>query len=242
MSERVQRENPRPPNAPARGGQRPRLASRVRDPDGKPPEYHVRLAPGWRQDPAEVAAIEERTAAARTAGLSETLERVGLEWTPDAGLPAVPDRLVLSQADDDAVLLDVLARVSRSSLDAHTRAALRHEDEAAVAARDLVDLGSYPGPRGWWRLAHSPGGDLVGAVFPSRNYENAIIAYVGVVPEQRGHGYARDLLVAGTRLLADTGEPRVRADTDLGNAPMRAAFEAVGYRPWLHRLVLSAPG
>jgi RimJ/RimL family protein N-acetyltransferase len=50
-----------------------------------------------------------------------------------------------------------------------------------------------------------------------------------VVPAHRGHGYIHDVLAAGTSLLAAQDVPRIRAATDVGNAPMAAAFGLAGY-------------
>jgi RimJ/RimL family protein N-acetyltransferase len=58
--------------------------------------------------------------------------------------------------------------------------------------------------------------------------------YVGVVPEMRGRGYVDDLLAAGTATLLDARaeggtEKPLRADTDVANAPMAAAFGRAGW-------------
>ena len=50
----------------------------------------------------------------------------------------------------------------------------------------------------------------------------------------RGRGYVDDLLAAGTATLLDARErdgfeKPLRADTDVSNAPMAAAFERVGW-------------
>jgi RimJ/RimL family protein N-acetyltransferase len=55
------------------------------------------------------------------------------------------------------------------------------------------------------------------------------VAFIGVVPEQRGHGYAFDLLVEATHLLVEQGVDRIVAGTDQGNFPMAATFAKAGY-------------
>jgi RimJ/RimL family protein N-acetyltransferase len=60
------------------------------------------------------------------------------------------------------------------------------------------------------------------------------VFYVGVVPEMRGRGYVDDLLAAGTATLLearrmDGDEKPLRADTDVANTPMAAAFERAGW-------------
>jgi RimJ/RimL family protein N-acetyltransferase len=68
-----------------------------------------------------------------------------------------------------------------------------------------------------------------------------MVGFVGVDPAHRGHGYAPALLVAVTSRLEAAGAERVRADTDFTNAPMIAAFERAGWRPWATRMVLHRP-
>jgi RimJ/RimL family protein N-acetyltransferase len=62
-----------------------------------------------------------------------------------------------------------------------------------------------------------------------------------VLPEYRGRGYVDEILAEVTRILAiEAGATAIHADTDLGNQPMAAAFERLGYRNFGRRLVLSA--
>ena len=49
------------------------------------------------------------------------------------------------------------------------------------------------------------------------------------MPEQRGHGYACDLLAECTHFLVEQGAEFVTAATDQGNFPMAANFAEVGY-------------
>jgi RimJ/RimL family protein N-acetyltransferase len=95
-----------------------------------------------------------------------------------------------------------------------------------------------PSPRQWWRLAYTPGGDLVGLAAPCRNYQGPVIGYIAVVPEQRGRGYAYDLLAEATRLLVAEGADRIVAATDATNTPMAAAFARAGYPIAEHRIDL----
>lgn len=211
--------------------------------DGGLVEYHLFLPPGWRDQPDVERPASVRLAAAEQAGLRPFVERLRFEWRPPSGDAAAgPDhsrRLVLSPVPDDPELLAVLERVAEGTLDAYTR---RDVDRTGVAsaAREQLDVMDWmPAPRDWWRLAHTPGGDLAGIVMPSRNYEVAVIGYLAVVPEQRGHGYAGELLAWATGFLATQGEDRIVADTDTGNHPMAAAFVAAGYELIGQRIVLA---
>ena len=98
------------------------------------------------------------------------------------------------------------------------------------------------GDRSWWRVAQTPAGELAGFGIPSQNTDVPVVGYLGVLPEHRGHRYADDILAGITRLLvAEASATVIRADTDLANRPMAAAFERAGYRNFARRLVLSAP-
>ncbi len=75
-----------------------------------------------------------------------------------------------------------------------------------------------------------PGGEPIGFVIPARNnYHPIINGYIGVLPANRGNGYIDDLLAEGTRILAWHDVPRIRASTDLANAPIARAFQRAGY-------------
>ena len=48
-------------------------------------------------------------------------------------------------------------------------------------------------------------------------------------PSTRGNGYADDLVLEASHLLAEGGATEIEAATDAGNAPMAAAFARCGY-------------
>jgi RimJ/RimL family protein N-acetyltransferase len=204
-------------------------------------EYSLRLPTGWRGSPTISQAARSRIAAAQAAGLILLVERYGYRWTPACGLPAQPGRLAFRPEPDDAAILDVFRRVHHGSLDAHVRRAIAASGLDAAAWADLDILRRMPGPREWWRLAYTPGGELAGLTVPCRNYTDPIIGYIAVVPEQRGHGYAYDLLAEATRLLAAEGSDRIIADTDITNTPMAAAFTKAGYPITQHRIDFVQP-
>ena len=57
-----------------------------------------------------------------------------------------------------------------------------------------------------------------------------------MLPAFRGKGYVDDVLAEGTRILAAQGVPRIRAATDVGNAPMAKAFARAGYATFERQL------
>ena len=192
-------------------------------------EYSLMLPTGWREDPAVRQHAQSRIDAAMTAGLSPLVERYRYRWTPDCGVPQRPGRLEFRPEVDDAAILDVFRRIHQGSLDAHARRTIAGSGLDAAAQESLDYLRWKPSPREWWRLAYTPAGELVGLSVPSRNYGDPVIGYIAVLPEHRGHGYAYDLLVEATHLLADEGADRIVAGTDQTNFPMAAAFAKAGY-------------
>src|ERR1700760_4771132 len=116
------------------------------------------------------------------------------------------------------------------------------------ARGDLEFYRSCPGERAWWRLADTASasdrasGAVAGFAIPSATLYHRNVGYLGVVPEQRGHGYVDDLLAEITRGHAADGADRIIATPDLANAPMAAAFDRAGYRVTETRLVFQALG
>jgi ribosomal protein S18 acetylase RimI-like enzyme len=201
-------------------------------------EYVLAVPPGWRDDPVVRAAAETRIDVARRAGMKPVVERLRYTWTPRAGLPERPGRLGFRAEPDDDRILDVLYRVQQGSLDAHKVADLKRMGPVEAAKAELEDLYWYPGPREWWKLAYTPMGELVGITVPSKNYGGAVVGYIGVVPEQRGHGYAYDLLVECTHLLVAEGLTNIHGETDATNLPMAANFAKARYPITQERIFL----
>lgn len=192
-------------------------------------EYSITLPNGWRQDPVVLAQARARIDAAVAGGMRVLVERYRYRWTRDCELPGRPGRLEFRPEPDDAVILDVLCRIGEGSLDAHFRHAAAEQGPEAAAKEDLDILSSMPSPRDWWRVARTPDGELVGLTVPGRNQSGPIAAFIGVLPGQRGHGYAYDLLVEATHMLVEFGADRIAAATDQTNEPMVRTFARAGY-------------
>jgi ribosomal protein S18 acetylase RimI-like enzyme len=213
----------------------------LRTAGGERPEYHLFLPPHWRDDAEVRAAGEDRLSAAGAAGREPFVERWNYRWTAgEDPAPVRTGRLELRPAGDREVL-DALRRISAGTLDAHTRREIARQGVDGAAQNILDGMRELPGPPDWWRLGYTADGALAGLVMPGRNYTTPIIGFVGVVPEERGHGYAGDLLAEGTALLIAEGAERIMADTDQGNAPMAAAFTKAGYRIRQTRIVMASP-
>jgi GNAT superfamily N-acetyltransferase len=210
---------------------------------GATPDYHLMLPGDWRTRRDVTSALTWRWDAALRAGLTEELERLRFAWTLDAGLPKDSGRLVFRPEADDEVFVGLFRRVLAGTLDATSGKTAQSVGPDAQARLDVAFYRDrMRGDRGWWRVAATPDGELVGFAVPSANTDVPVVGYLGVLPEHRGHGYADDIVAEITRILvAEAGARTVHADTDLANRPMAAAFERAGYRNIGCRLVLSAP-
>jgi RimJ/RimL family protein N-acetyltransferase len=96
------------------------------------------------------------------------------------------------------------------------------------AQRFVADSASMRGGTGLWRIGYASG-EPVGVIFPTANDGGPVLNYVGVVPEHRGHRIVDELLAETARLHSETGARRIRADTDIDNHAMVAAFERGGW-------------
>ncbi|MCT2590884.1 GNAT family N-acetyltransferase [Streptomyces sp. N2-109] len=202
-------------------------------------EYELILPPSWREDPAIRTAADARISAAEAAGFRLLVERFRYSWTPDCGLPAQPGRLDFRPEPDDAVILDVLRRIEQGSLDGHAQQAVAEGGVEQAAQEELDHFRWMSSPREWWRLAYTPEGEVVGLHVPGLVPSGPAAAFIGVVPEQRGHGYAYDLLADCTHHLAAEGAKTIAASTDLGNTPMAANFTKAGYPVIQHRYCMT---
>jgi RimJ/RimL family protein N-acetyltransferase len=202
----------------------------VTRPGATPPDYSRFLPADWRDHQRTRQSVHDRMAALERAGAKLLVERLRLEWRADTPVAGLSGRLTLRPVRNPAELIDLMTLVLDGTLDAHSRDELTRMSARRAAQEHYHDeLERYASPHEWWRIATLPDGEPVGFVIPAHNGYNPIIAYLGVVPAHRGHGYVHDVLAAGTSLLAAQDAPRIRAATDVGNAPMAAAFARAGY-------------
>jgi RimJ/RimL family protein N-acetyltransferase len=199
-------------------------------PGAHPPEYGRFLPADWRDHDEVRLGVEGRMRALETVGARLFVERLRLEWRPGAPVPEPTGRLAFRPVHDADELIGLMTLVLDGTLDAHSRDDLTRMTPRQAAEEQYHDeLERYPTPHDWWQVATLPDGTPVGFVIPAHNGYHPIIAYVGVVPAQRGHGYIDEVLAAGTRLLVGQDVPRIRAATDVGNRPMAGAFARAGY-------------
>ena len=202
---------------------------------GSPEEFGYVLdepeqTPQWQLDPNERAAWLER------AGFE--VIRSTSRWSYEGPAPKVPSRLTFRTYEEvgEAAFLGALEEVSSSTLDARVEADRDRLGAAAEARSSLEDVRALDVTPGWWQLGYDSSDALVGLVMPARAPNMTTIGYIGVVPSRRGRRYVDDLLARGTAILRhDVPDMMIRADTDLANAPMAAAFERAGYQRFATR-------
>jgi RimJ/RimL family protein N-acetyltransferase len=204
--------------------------SDVLAPRTSPPDYVRFVAPDWREQPDTRRLIDDLTTIVAETGAELVAERFRFEWRPGTSIAVPTGRLSFRAAVDDHELLALMTAVLDGTLDAYSRRDLRRMSAPKAAARHFRDeLASYKTPREWWQIATLPGGEPVGFVIPAHNSYGPIIAYIGVLPAHRGHGYINEILAQGSRTLAEHQAPRIRASTDLDNVPMARAFTRAGW-------------
>lgn len=181
-----------------------------------------------------------RVQAAAEAGLSEQLERLRYEWTPDGPAPRPTTRLCFRDGDESE-FLDLFQRCAVDTLDVTTRRSLAALGPAAQARDDYDFYLSCPWERGWWRIATTLDGEPVGFIIPSATPYARNVGYLGVLPDHRGRGLVDDLLAEVTRVHAEADAQRITATTDVTNVPMATAFDRAGYQVTETRLILEAP-
>lgn len=182
--------------------------------------------------------VEQRVSLLAHAGFRLDRETNRFEWNKDKRIAAAPDRSLtfraLSEVGDSA-FIEAIMRVSHHTLDQRIHDEREHAGPWQHAANLFEELKEMEYDPTWWQLAFDEMDNLVGIVMPAKAPAFATIAYIGVVPERRGHGYIDPLLQQGTSILLAAGEALIRADTDVSNVPMAQAFLRAGYTQFCSR-------
>lgn len=168
----------------------------------------------------------------RDAGWRLLVERRHYEFEPPPDLgDDAPDGLAFERPTDaeDPRLAACHREIMRETLDAHDRELVERLGFER-ACRDSLAYLLDEAPADTIHLATDEAGEVVGlvsgVVFPNRR---AVVTFVGVGREHRGHGYGRRLLAWQTRRLLAAGAEVLIGDTDNANVPMASAFADVGW-------------
>ena len=165
--------------------------------------------------------------------------KVVYAWNEPREKIEVPNRLHFRSVDEESMstLIDAVSKVMAESHDRSDHKEVAEHGAQGAAKHFVAEAKEHFGYElAWWQLAYDKEDNLVGfvqpVVFPNcqkDGLEEATIYYMGVLPEQRGNGYAYDLLCKNTQLLQELGVWRIFCDTDIENAPMIATFERARY-------------
>jgi ribosomal protein S18 acetylase RimI-like enzyme len=131
---------------------------------------------------------------------------------------------------------EVLERTYEGSLDCPEVTGVRRMEEVIVGhqAQGVFD------PDRWWLAleADRPVGVLLVTEMPETgNWE---VAYVGVIPEARGRGLGRELMLKALFEARAEGVPQVTLSVDARNQPAWQLYRSLGFQPFDRREVYLA--
>jgi RimJ/RimL family protein N-acetyltransferase len=168
------------------------------------------------------------------------LLRDGLRWLRSTPAPAPADDdgplrfRSLSEVGEEA-FVDAIAATFAGTPDAELQRDVAERGAHDAARHYLLDHQSLDHKPEWFELGYTADGALAGVIMGARNPTSAVIAYVGVVPEHRGRGFATRLVHRGTARLVAGGAGEIRADCDRENVAMAKAFARAGYEQFARR-------
>jgi ribosomal protein S18 acetylase RimI-like enzyme len=167
------------------------------------------------------------------------LLRDGLRWLyTTARAPKVsPGALAFRDSHEvgEDEFVEAIATTYEGTRDSILTRHIQERGLVGAARADFLDYQQMEYLPEWWELAYTEDGALAGVIMAARNPSSAVIAYVGVVPEQRGRGLASRLVRRGTERLVESGATEIRGDCDRDNIGMIKAFERAGYQQFARR-------
>jgi ribosomal protein S18 acetylase RimI-like enzyme len=196
--------------------------------------HHVDSPPGALQyqenDEARIRLLEESR---------YELLRDGLRWlysgSSEEASPAPSVAFRGLPAVGQEAFVDAIASTYQGTRDSWITRSIEEQGARGAAQADFLDYQAMEHVPEWWELAYTDDGALAGVIMTARNPSSAVIAYVGVVPEQRGRGFGRELVRRGTEQLLASGADEIRGDCDLDNVGMVKAFERAGFEQYARR-------
>jgi RimJ/RimL family protein N-acetyltransferase len=187
------------------------------------------VAPQYQERPEERVALLEAT--------GYELARDGLRWllaSPSTEPQDGPLSFRTLPEVGEGAFVDAIAATFEGTADSELTVDVEEHGAREAARRYLDDHKSLEHRPEWFELGYD-GDALAGVIMGARNPTSAVIAYVGVVPEQRGRGLAAALVRRGTARLTAAGATEIRGDCDRDNVAMARAFERAGYVQFARR-------
>jgi mycothiol synthase len=155
-----------------------------------------------------------------------------------AALAALPSSLRFEpyRLDRPDELHETLLRSYEGTLDCPEVNGVRGIDEVI---RGHKAQGAFD-PSRWW-LARS-GSQAAGVLLLMEQHDSGDwdVAYVGVVPEMRGRGLGREMMVQALVEARAAGAPRLTLCVDRRNEPACRLYRSLGFEEYDRRLVLLA--
>lgn len=147
-------------------------------------------------------------------------------------IPEIPDRLEFRNINKtgEQEFIEAIEIVTRETLDKVDLLSIEKYGERQAALNYFNGLKHIDFRPDMWLLAYDRKGMGVGLVVSQKfAAETGAINYIGVFPEQRGHGYVKDLISKSTAVLKEAGVKQIIADIDKTNFPMEKALLKAGY-------------
>lgn len=162
------------------------------------------------------------------------LLRDGLRWgysgSPSEQARRAPSLAFRSLPEvGEEAFIGAIAATYEGTRDSWLTANIEKHGTVGAARTDFREYQALDHSPEWWELAYTEDGALAGVIIPARNPREAVIAYVGVAPEQRGRGVAARLVRRGTEQLLAAGAQQIGGDCDRDNVAMVKAFERAGF-------------
>jgi ribosomal protein S18 acetylase RimI-like enzyme len=162
------------------------------------------------------------------------LLRDGLRWRYSGGFPedgpGAPSLVFRPLSEvGEKTFVEAIAATYRGTRDSWLLANIEERGLLGAAQADFRDYRRLEHLPEWWELAYTEDGALAGAMIGARTPRQAVVTYVGVVPEQRGRGLAARLVRRATERLLAGGAEEIGGDSDRDNIAMVKAFERAGF-------------
>ena len=138
--------------------------------------------------------------------------------------------------DDGADFRNTLARTYEDTRDCPEVNGVRTIDEVLEGHRAQ---GAFD-PERWWLVVHD--GQPVGVLMMTEMPESGDweVAYMGVIPEARRHGFGREILLKALTEARAADAPAVTLSVDARNKPAWHLYRGLGFEPFDQRAVYLA--
>lgn len=121
--------------------------------------------------------------------------------------------------------IDAIRQVTEQTLDRDDLNCVKEFGSEKAAINYFNLLKDIDFNKKWWKLAYTHNDELIGLVVPQKfDCDTGAINYIGVVPEKRGSGYVKDLLIEGIRVLNENNIKKIIGDIDVKNYPLEKAL------------------